>query len=119
MQEGQIKAVENSNDGNSPSPSKEKEVNDDQESEEESNDQDLSSNINECRIALEKVLVKMKEMEDKVDVLEKRVTEVQLNRSEGNGSVATSILKKRNSCVNDKDSLFKECFEHASGKLKV
>ena len=79
----------------------------------------IDQSVSEVRKVLEGVLVKLKVLEDKVNVLDLRVTEVQLNRSENGGQGNLSIGRKQNPCTNDKDSLFKEAFENATGKLKV
>ena len=81
--------------------------------------QELSKNVADCRIALEQVLVTLKDLQCKVDLLENRVTEVQLNRMESMGPREAFIARKRSGCSNEKDSLFKECFESSLSKLRV
>ena len=77
----------------------------------------LSKNVAECRVSLEQVLVTLKEFQDRMDILEKRVMEVQLNRSE---SLREAFVpRKGNPCLNEKDSLFKEAFESSVCKLRV
>ena len=80
---------------------------------------DVNKNIAECRKAMEEMLVKIQDLEVKVTILDKRVTEVQLDRSSGTASVEGLGVRKRNSCLNEKDSLFKEAYECATGKIKV
>ena len=80
---------------------------------------DVDKNISECRKAMEEMLVKIQELEAKVSILDKRVTEVQLDRSSGTASMEGLGVRKRNSCLNEKDSLFKEAYECATGKMKV
>ena len=79
----------------------------------------LSKNVAECRVSLEQVLVTLKEFQDRMDILEKRVMEVQLNRSESLGGREAFVPRKGNPCLNEKDSLFKEAFESSVCKLRV
>ena len=45
--------------------------------------------------------------------------ELQLDRFESTGGIEALNKRKRSGCSNEKDSLFKEAYESASGKLKV
>jgi len=80
---------------------------------------DVEKNISECRKAMEEMLVNIHKLEAKVTILDQRITEVQLDRSSGKASVDGLVVRKRNSCMNEKDSLFKEAYESATGKMKV
>ena len=86
---------------------------------EDSKLQDLAKNVGDCRTVLEQVFVTLKELQGKVEILENRVTEVQLNRLESMGPREAFIARKRSGCSNEKDSLFKECYESSVGKLRV
>jgi hypothetical protein len=79
----------------------------------------VNKNVTECRVALEQVLVTFKQFQERIDILEKRVMEVQLNRSESLGAREAFIPRKGNPCLNEKDSLFKEAFESTVCKLRV
>ena len=79
----------------------------------------VEESLKKCRTALERVLEKMQTFEEKLDLMDRRLTEVQLNRSEASGPGQPSFSRRRNSFVNDKDSLFKESYENSLGKLKV
>ena len=65
------------------------------------------------------VLVKFLELEAKVEMINKRVLELQLERSESTAGIKGLNRRKRSGCSNEKDSLFKEAHESANGKLKV
>ena len=63
--------------------------------------------------------MKVLESEAKVEMINKRVLELQLERSESTGGIKGLNRRKRSGCSNEKDSLFKEAHESANGKLKV
>ena len=83
------------------------------------NDVIVEDNISETRKALEQVLIKLNDLEAKVDLIDKRVTEIQVTRSNASGVVEGGLVRKRSTCNNEKDSLFKEVYESSTGKLKV
>ena len=80
---------------------------------------DIRGDLTNCRKGLEQLFVKFTELEAKVEIMDKRLVELQLDRSEATGGIDGLNRKKRIGCYNEKDSLFKEAYETASGKLKV
>ena len=89
------------------------------DAENEQQAEEIRGDLSDCRKGLEQLLLKVSELEAKVEILDKRVIELQLDRSESSGGFEVLNRRKRSGCSNEKDSLFKEAYESANGKLKV